>query len=457
MSLHETLEAYRKGNLELWCPIMTVYKEGSSNLIEYLGSGLIRQNEEQRLEFVLIEGSSAALFENLKRMLGNTAEIGKLLPPDKYYSLEATDLSGKTWKAERLLVNPYFGRAGIKVMGNIYLLDHTESSDSQNTAVELEIFSDIKLPLAEATKKTVSVGKNEFVSWQRNMATFKVGQCEFTITNKNGIITVVVTSENTSTPKYFETRIIEALQYITARTISWRILQKTGDGKSITCLRSPDDTSPPSQLSLPVDYIHADFEGKWIWMLFGKYLEHIYNFEAENRFEMHPLSAWLHYVRKTSAGSIFTRGLGLGTAVEGILECEFSKIGTLSQEDFRSIDEMIAHVKAFAGDENIRKRTIGALGSWRTIRAKDRLRILERSHIIRPEDMIAWDSIRNRAAHATPPEKEELQKWIDNCYKAEVLLNHLIFNAIGYEGEFTDYGKSNWPQSMYPCSRTVPS
>ena len=452
MLLHEILEDFRKGNLELWCPKMTIRKQESDKPIKSSGSGLVRQNQERGLEFVLIESSLPSLSENLKRVLGNTGEVGKLLTPDKYYSLEATDSSGWTWKADRLLVSHSLGPAGSISQGDIYVLEHMESSESQNTTIKLEIFNDVKLPLAKATKKTVSAGTDELFSWERNMARFKVGEFELTITKENNIITVVATSEKTSPPEYFETRILEALQYVASRTLSWGILQKTANGDWITCLRSSDTVLLPINLSLPIDYNHADLEGKWVWLLFERYLKHVYDFKGENRFQMHPLSAWLHYVRNASTGSIFAKGLGLAIAVEGILECEFSKIGEPSSEYANAIGEMISHVKSFAGDENVLARTLGALRAMRKTRAKDKLIALQKASVVRAQNVKAWDAIRNSSTHANPPEKEERQEWIHNCYKTEVLLNHLIFHAIGYEGVFTDYGARHWPQSRYPCS-----
>lgn len=452
MSLHETLKAFRKGNLELWCPKMTIRKQESDKLIEYSGSGLIRQDQKRRLEFVLIECSLSSLSENMKSMLDNTGEVGKLIPHEKYYSFEATDLSGRTWKAVRLHVSHNFGPAGSIAFGNIYVLDHIESSENQNTTVTLEIFNDVKLPLFEATKKTVNMGTDESVSWQRNMTRLKVGQFNLTIKNEHGIISVLAISKNKRSPENFETRIVEALQYIASRTLSWGILQKTTNGNSITSLRSPDKTLPPTNMSLPIDYNHTLLEGKWIWMLFGKYLEHIFNFKGEDRFQTHPLSGWLHSVRNASIGSIFAKGLGLGIAIEGILVCEFSKIGTPSPKYIGAIEEVITNVRSFSGNENVLERTIGALHAMKNVRAKDKLLALEKEGIVRNQDVKAWDSIRNRGAHARPPEREELQKWIDNCYKTEVLLNHLIFYAIGYQGKFTDYGTPNWPQSQYSCS-----
>jgi len=457
MLFNEILEDFRKGNLELWCPKMSVRQQDNEKPIEYLGSGLVRQNQERRLEFVLIESSSPSLSANWKRMLGNTGEVGKLLSADKYYSFEATDLSGRTWKADRLLVSHQFGPAGSIALADIYVLEHMKASESKNNTINLEIFNDVKLPLAEATKKTVSVGTDELVSWERNMARIKVGEFGITITKENKILTVVATSEKINLSEYFETRIIEALQYVASRTLSWGILQKTSNREWTTCLRSPDTPLLPTNLSLPINYERADLEGKWVWLLFRKYLEHICDFKGESRFQMHPLSAWLHYVRNASTGSIFAKGLGLGIAVEGILESEFANIGSPSIEYANAVEEMIAHVKSYTGNENVLARALGALPDMKKTRAKDKLFALQEAGIVRKEDVKAWDSIRNRGAHARPPETEEAQEWINNCYKTEVLLNHLIFHAIGYEGQFTDYGTRNWPQSRYSHSRSSPT
>jgi len=347
---------------------MIVRQQESEKPLEYAGSGLIRQNQESRLEFILIESSSPSFTENIKRMRGNAGELGKILPPDEYYSLEATDLSGWTWKSDRFRVSRSFGPGGSIALGDIYVLEHMESSESRNTIIRLEILCEVKLPFAEATKKTVNAGTDELISWERNMARFKAGQFELTITNENSILTVVATSEKASSPDYFETRIVEALQYVASRTLSWGILQKTAAGKSVTYLRSPNEGQLSTNLSLPIDYIHSDLAGKWVWLLFRKYLEHICDYKGKDRFQMHPLSAWLHYVRNTSTGSIFAKGLGLGIAVEGILKYEYSKIGRSSPESIKAVKAMIAHVKSFIGDGNVRARTLGALHEMQSIR-----------------------------------------------------------------------------------------
>jgi hypothetical protein len=454
MLYDELLEDFRKGKFELWCPKMIICQKDNEKPFKYSGSGLIRQNQENRIEFVLIEPSSSSISWNLKSLLGDNKEIGKLITNDKYYSLEVTDLSGWVWKAERLLISHSGGSAGSVVFGDIDVLKCIKSPEFQNNMIKLEIFVDIRLPLAEMKRKAVCISENESSFWEGNMTEFKVGEIEISIKKDINVITVIAKSEKTFSGNYLETRIIEALQFVTARTISWGILQKNINEKRITYLHSPEKALLPTNMSLPIDYDHADLEGKWVWLLFGKYLEHIYDFKGDNIFQMHPISGWLHYVRNASGGSIFTKGLGLGVAIEGILECEYSNIGAPSSAYIKAIDEMITYVNSFSGDENLRKRILSSVYKMKKARAKDKLLALQKAGIIREEDLKAWDYIRNSGAHARPPEREELQKWIDNCYKAEVLLNHLIFYAIDYQGQFTDYGSQNWPQSRYSCSIT---
>lgn len=455
MFISQTIEDFEKGTLELWCPKMIVRQQNSDKPLEYTGSGLIRQIPDRQLNFVLIETTPYKFFEN-------SGKAGKLWPENQYYSLEVTDQFGITWKAEQLLINPksHFGPEGSIISGDIFVLEHAEQVKDSATTIHIEIFEDVAVPLDEVADKIVKVGcEDKHASILRKEARFSVGSFEFTLTKKDGILLIDAVSVKNELPQHFETRIIEALQYVTARTISWGILIKRVNESSTICLRSPSTNVLPAGLSLPIKYHPADYGGewgKWVWLLFGKYLQHIWNFQGKNRFEMHPVSAWLNFVRGASTGSIFTMGLALGVAVEGILEAEFSDIGANSPEQTKALDELIAYVKLWEkkeeSRERVRERVLSVLEFMRNPRAKDRLFALQDNGIIRKSDIDAWNRIRNKGAHARPPEKkEDTQKWLNDRFKIEVLLNHLIFRTIDYEGEFTDYSTDDWPPAMYPC------
>jgi len=453
MLFHEIPEAFRKGNLELWCPKMIIRKQGGEQSNEKMGSGIIRQDDKKQIKFILLERSPSSLSDIIKKKIGEIFEVGKIIPGDKYYSLEAIDISGNTWKADRFLISQSIGPEGSIIRGNIYVLEQKKPYKFVNDFISLEIFHDVNLPLILDSKELKKMANGEeYIN--RKIAIINVCETEFKIMNENGILTISAEAEKRELPENIETRIIEALQFVTSKTISWGILQK---GNSITNFRSSDRESYPTNISMPIDFEHADRDGKWCWRLFGKYIEHIYKFKGENSFEMHPLSAWLNFIRNTSVGSIFTKGLGLGIAVEGILKCEYSKNNAKCNENIDDFEKMINHVKSFEGSENIRIRTIGAINYMKQIRAKDRLYALKEEGVVREEDVKAWDNIRNRGAHARPPEGEEMQVWIDSCYKTKVLINHLIFNAIGYKGKYTDYGNrtDSWPTRVYPLSGNV--
>jgi len=452
MHLSKNLESFRNGNLELWCPKIIVRQQVNDKPIEHVGSGVIRQDQNRRLEFVLIEGPFVSRLENIRHIMSNSKKVGVLLPVDAYYSFEAHDISGCKWKTERLQVSNQFSQAGSITKGGIYILDHLDFAISQKNTIKLEIFSDVQLPLTKVTKKTICRGKDKSIIWENNSARFKFGKFEFKIFQENGILTVVAASNNSNFPDNFETRILEALQFVTARSLTWGILQKTSGGKSMTCLRSPDAVRPTCQMSLPIDYLQYNLAGKSAWMLFKKYLGHISGFKGTDRLQTHPLSSWLHFARNTSLGSIFTKGLGLGIAVEGILESTYSGLGKPSSKYVKAVEKMIEHIKSFSGDKNVLDRTLGALRNMKSVRPKDKLLALRAKGVVRADDVNAWDIIRNSGAHARPPERENLQEWIDYCFRTEVLIYHLIFRAIGFKGFFTDYGNKiqDWPLSQYP-------
>ena len=446
----DTRNSFRQGALELWCPSITIRGVLAGKPVEYRGPGLIRQDKRRQLSFACVQRPPIPM-DHLLAAINDPLPVGTLVPDDRYVSLEATDLNGWTWRSDRISIDTDSGLAGSRVSGNVYVLEHEDSTSHTSSSMVMEVLADISLPFNATTEMTIQSAGHERTVSRRNIAQLLVGPFELRFRKEDDSLLVEVSSATDPFPPHFETRIIESLQFMTGRYLSWGLLETACGGVTKTCLRSPD-RNHSSQLSAPVDYRRNDIGGRWAWPLFGKYLQHIMVFVGDNRFEMHPLSAWLNYIRGSSAGSIFTRGLALGVAIEGILEAAFPKHGELPARHAEGIKSMLEHVQTWQGDEKLRERTMGAIRAMLKPRAKDRLLDLDANRLVRSADIKAWDTVRNRGAHARPPEREDVQAWIDNCHKAETLLYHLIFGAIGYHGEFTDYSAVNWPQARFPFS-----
>lgn len=457
MLASETLKAFRDGTLELHCPEMVLRQRAAESPAEYKGAGIIRQDREQQLEFVLLEnGPMPSPATGLTRMLANVGSVGQLVPEDRYYSLQAKDLRGWTWTADRLPICHDSGPGGAVVCGKPWVLDHTEEATETASSLLLEIGGNVEIPCAKFTESTIRAGDGEQRISRRNRAEFQAGEWRVSTTREDGFLLLEAMSPR-RTADHIETRMLEALQYVTGRTLVWRFVGKTEELRSTTSLRSEPVKLSLQQMLPPIEHHRHDLGGQATWTLFDLYLRHIMRFRGDNRFQMHPLSAWLHYVRSASAASIFTQGLALGVAVEGVLEGEFRDVGSPPKGYIDAVGDLTRHVDSWSGDLNVKKRTLGAINAMRSARAKDRLLALAAEAIVQKRDVDAWDRIRNRGAHARPPESSERQEWIDDCHKTSVLLHHLLFRAIGYQGLYTDYGAANWPAKNYAASPDTPA
>lgn len=455
MTPSEVLKAFRDGELELFCPSMEVRQEASDSPVVHAGSGMIRQTPDRRLHFKLVTTETASDQARLARMLsGNHYELGKLIPADAYYSFVATDLFAWTWTSQRIHIDQTRGPGGSCVSGDLPMLEHTEPSKRDVNGLTLSLRGDVEIPCNTGTETRTLVAERELRSATRNAAKFDVGPYSFLLEKDSDGLTVSVDSEREGMPPQIETRVVESLQFVTARTLGWTLMQKQTGGSCTTCLRS-SQTERPTKLSPPVDYRQRDFAGSSVWPLFGNYLQHVLKFSTEKAHEMHPVSAWLNFVRDASSGSVFAKGLGLAIAVEGVLAAEFPAAGEPTADVASAIRDAVGFLDTWDGNACVKTRALAALRAMLRPRVKDSLLSLVADGSIRRDDFNAWDAIRNRAAHAAPPESEERQKWLDNCFKAEVLLYHLIFRAIGYEGQFTDYGADGWPQVDYPIAQAA--
>jgi len=61
----------------------------------------------------------------------------------------------------------------------------------------------------------------------------------------------------------------------------------------------------------------------------------------------------------------------------------------------------------------------------------------------------AWSLLRNKTAHANTKAAGSTQDLVKLCDVVTVLLYHLIFKAIGYEGHYTDYSEYGYPPRRY--------
>ena len=74
----------------------------------------------------------------------------------------------------------------------------------------------------------------------------------------------------------------------------------------------------------------------------------------------------------------------------------------------------------------------------------------------------AWSKLRNKHVHPTNRDLQDMtnateynQTALDMVNKTIVLMYKIIFQVIGYEGKFTDYGTVGYPLKDYPPVKLV--
>jgi hypothetical protein len=255
-------------------------------------------------------------------------------------------------------------------------------------------------------------------------------------------------SSDTPFPPHFELSVKEALQYVLARIMLWRVLIKSEKNEETMQLFSPQYQSTKPKLDVP---LRQYTDHAMVWRLFCCYLEFVVR-EKKGR-AWHQCSRHLHNVIEASANSLDAWTIGLCVAVEGI--ASLVNIEEIPAEQGK-IDEIIAHInewlKSIKWTETTpRQRANGLLKQLKIPRVKDRLSALVQNGTIDSSLIKAWADSRNKWLHASKfyideIDAENSKNLIDQLNKITVLMYLITFHLIGYKEGYTDYSSHGCPR-----------
>jgi hypothetical protein len=168
----------------------------------------------------------------------------------------------------------------------------------------------------------------------------------------------------------------------------------------------------------------------------------------------HPLWGQLNAVYEASSGAFSdSEALTLAVAIESILGSEFPELGKPSPSDLAQIDEAVAYLDTWPGDQKLKERIRGSIGQFKHSRAGDKLRVLSQQSAISVEAAKSWQKLRNANTHSYQRHSLESEEFIRLLDLARNLFYQLIFAAIGYRGPYRDYSEANWPLREYPPTK----
>ncbi len=439
------------------------------------GAGYLKSTSDGRLRFKIFAPEVNDIEFGLSDLFAT--QPGRLLGEDAYYRLTVTTGHDGIWFSD--VVYPEINSLPIRsISGNIRELRRTEhlitGGDAEpfgNTvrpgSLHLQFLDDVEFPANSATTKSVSIiagneansresDSHPSKSWHLNVLRFSLFGYNFEMIRKENGFSFEATSD-TLFPPHLDLRIQESLQFALGRTVFWKTSTFLSNGIVETRVRTLYDLNKKGRFLGPL--VHNSPAGH-TGEFFIKMFECYFSFALTGSDEWHPCSVHLH--QAIAAGSSSTEGyaLGLAVAVEGICKALHKEIGKPNQDEKAAISKLSKYLEDWpstldpnscgrADIDRLMRRAKGAISRFKESRPLDQMIPLVQDSVIEERHVEAWKKLRNPSAHAEIPDPTKLQEHFDKQFAVNVLIHHLIFAEIGYEGWYTDYSLPNFPDRFY--------
>lgn len=470
-------DAIREGTWELTCLSMELKRPDGKH--SFAGSGIIRQDEQRRLRFKLIDREHAQGWKEFFEESSNPRtglRAGQIIPREHYYVLTAIDGGGRQWTSEPFVdVNQkYGGGNGVVVEGLLREVRFQRDVSGAVSAIanakgkpvdvlyehlriSYQVFTEIgRFPCNTGMETKEFVDKREVRS-SSSMCVAKDQSDEFEfelLKTDNGVtFTVDAKKPGGTYSNRPEQRFAEAMQFVLGRPFEWEILEIALGNQEEVRIRPRPKGKANIHMLPPVQFdLHQHFTE--FWSLFKKYLNHVWPYADEG---WHPVSRRILTFQHGSAGLWPIRMLTAGVEVEGLVKDQYKDLNVSATEEVaQTVESVLGLIDGATKNgapldvgtlERI-KNSLGRLKSASSI--KDKLYALASQSVVRLDDVDAWAHVRNKATHAVASETEMSQENFVRWDKVLVLFYHLIFNLIGHTGAYTDYGEFGFPTKQYP-------
>ena len=448
---NEFLQAFFEDNLVIDLLAIELRQLDENEPEIYTGKGFLKVNRDRNFEFRMYadkdENHSKYFIESLKRLQLHKA--GEIIPRNEYFRMESKDINGNTWNSEQVEISLSTSQQGTVILGTLQapLINKISSlTPTSKAKLRLRFFNDLPVHYSGVTyTQTTENGQAVNTVIEENHAKFLANNYDITVRKvepKLGSTVLLATSKDEQLHQALELRVEEALSYVTAGKVRWALCEKRiGSCRELTIV--PRSDFDRSFLEPPVHHkgaTQSDF-----WQLFCKYFDFILPYPNEEAY--HPLSLQLYHVVNGSARDLSLIALLVSITVEGILKICFEDLAKPQQSFVDSIEKIKGLIDRLkCADDNLKGRIKCSVDQMKQSRAKDRLKLLAQQWIITKEQMKTWDKLRNASAHADKnfaPEK--VQELAFSCHVVYIMMHRLVLQAIGYSGQYINYGITGWP------------
>jgi hypothetical protein len=441
------IEYVLERQLILDCPkILLKPSAPESGKKELIGAGTISIEEPGEFQLKVFFEQSFTLDETFERL---NWQAGKVIEEEHYYDLVAHDISGNTWRAERLLPHRSSGPYGSMITASFHELEHSLVGRPIVKGALVDFYFDeiIKVPLNTVVREEKLVNdKTRSLSSGLKLARFSSFGVSFEVDNSSGKTVFRAASEDPEISNEQINRMFESFCFALAYTKSWSALVVSRADSKVSRLRAVSPEPVKTRVSPPLHISHVPIS-QMAWPLFDKYFSYVCQ---DLSAAYHRLSVLSRTVIESGKASLDVQALTLSVSIETLLMDEMKGLYEVSESLVRNIgcaSQVITESGAL--DASFRKRLLGALGAMKHPRAKDVLATLQQRGLIDGELIKTYGKLRNKMAHGTYDPDVDIQNFFNQTSTVLVLFYQLVFLLIGYVGNYTDYGEYGYPTKKF--------
>jgi hypothetical protein len=446
MTLDEVIGQFREGKLSLDFAEVQFKPRNASKKPTYIGPGLAKQTPEGVIE---VECSRPVASKEGETPRGTYAIrsglAGTIYTDDEYYECEARDQEGGTWTAHRVLVpeSDFWPLTPTTIVRPVHAIHRREPTTHANRYLRLELLKQS----ADDWGQLYGVIQQVAVPSQSLKFDLEVRPYR-----DSGIV-LTATSE-INFPASFEWRLIEALEFVLDLSLNVSILDQSDGTTRVVELRTPRVWASYATSYPPITPRTPGY-GESVRQLVSRYLDYIFRYEYADERDSHPCSNFLFLIRESSGVSFDAWALGISVAAEGIAACVNYDIEPQSGD----LAGAKCEIRKLLAEANYSKTTMDRIeGSLKEVgnpHPKDAMiSLVAKNHAIE-SDVKAWSKLRSSSVHrpklidhsTTLSKVKERYERVLCVYR---LIYGMIFDIIGYEGEYSNYAKPGFPIERFP-------
>ncbi|MBL0403786.1 hypothetical protein JKG68_07410 [Microvirga aerilata] len=436
-------EAVRTGRLDLDCRAIEV-KPNDPAQTSYSGPGRIYQDEDGKLRIkcYCVESNPNTFSDSLHRL--SRVKAGKLFERNDLFSISAAAFGGRAWECKDVSIS-----ASHDLQVGSVIVTARPSHLTATWAVSGATGSSLSLLLPDQQSHEWEgiIGADWCIG-----APYTGYRVQISSPGETEI--VVSVSSESCFPDGFHVRVMEALRYVSGRVLSLSRMQR-GDGENVTATLY---SAAPVRQKRPFPPLDIRYERNALGVahLFERYLAYASSHDVRDTW--HPCSAYLSDAYEASESSLEAWAVGLCVALEGVAGLVPMPQSQETAATIKQIQKVARRqLKLRKVEQHLQDRVNGLLSQLSHTRVIDRLRPLIERGYLTDTHVRTWRNLRNSRVHTArigPNDysDEAIQKMIDSIYTVYSALYQITFFMVGYQGEYIDYGSTNFPVRKYPHS-----